>query len=58
VAHGDRDELVPFEVGERLHAAAPRPKRFFRAAGAYHNDVFDASLIDAIASFARETARD
>jgi hypothetical protein len=57
VAHGDRDELVPFELGERLYAAAPGPKRFFRAAGAHHNDVFEApGLLDAIAGFAREAA--
>jgi hypothetical protein len=57
VAHGDRDELVPFELGERLYAAAPGPKRFFRATGAHHNDVFDAAgLLDAIAAFAREVA--
>jgi len=58
VAHGDRDEIVPFELGERLFAAAPEPKRFVRVPGAHHNDVFEApSLIDAIAAFAREVAR-
>jgi fermentation-respiration switch protein FrsA (DUF1100 family) len=55
VAHGDRDEVVPFELGERLFAAAPGPKRFVRAAGFHHNDVFSApGLLDAIATFARE----
>lgn len=54
VAHGDADEIVPFELGETLYDAAPEPKRFFRAAGAHHNDVFAApGLIDAIAEFAR-----
>ncbi|MBI3767191.1 MAG: alpha/beta hydrolase [Deltaproteobacteria bacterium] len=54
VAHGDADELVPFALGEALYAAAPEPKRFFRAAGAHHNDVFAApGLLDAIAEFAR-----
>ncbi len=54
VAHGDEDEIVPFALGERLYAAAPEPKRFFRAAGARHNDVFGApGLLDAIAEFAR-----
>jgi fermentation-respiration switch protein FrsA (DUF1100 family) len=53
IAHGDRDEIVPFELGERLFAAANQPKRFFRAAGAHHNDVFASpGLIDAIAEFA------
>ncbi len=54
VAHGDADELVPFGLGETLYAAASEPKRFFRAAGAGHNDVFAApGLLDAIAAFAR-----
>jgi hypothetical protein len=55
VAHGDRDEIVPFALGERLFAAASLPKRFFRAAGAHHNDVFGApGLVDVIVEFARE----
>jgi uncharacterized protein len=54
VAHGDEDELVPFTLGETLYQAAPEPKRFFRAAGARHNDVFAApGLLDAVAEFAR-----
>jgi hypothetical protein len=58
VAHGDQDEIVPFTLGERLFAAANQPKRFFRAAGAHHNDVFGApGLLDAIAGFAREVSR-
>ncbi len=53
VAHGDRDEIVPIELGEQLFAAAKPPKRFFRATGAHHNDVFASpGLIDAIAEFA------
>jgi len=55
IAHGDRDEVVPFELGVRLFDAAGQPKRFFRAAGAHHNDVFESpGLIDAIAEFAHE----
>jgi hypothetical protein len=54
VAHGDRDEIVPFDLGQRLFAAAPEPKRFVRVPGAHHNDVFDSgALLDAITSFAR-----
>jgi len=57
VAHGDRDEIVPFALGERLFAAAPEPKRFLRVPGAYHNDVFEhPALLDAIAAFARDVA--
>jgi fermentation-respiration switch protein FrsA (DUF1100 family) len=57
VVHGDADEIVPFELGERLFAAAAEPKRFLRVAAAHHNDVFDgAGAVDAIAAFAREVA--
>lgn len=55
VAHGDRDEIVPFELGERLFAAVPGPKRFFRISGADHNDALGrAGLLNAIAAFARD----
>jgi fermentation-respiration switch protein FrsA (DUF1100 family) len=57
VAHGDRDEIVPFALGKQLFNAAQQPKRFFRAKGAQHNDVFAApGLIEAIAAFAHEVA--
>jgi len=57
VAHGDRDEIVPFELGVRLFEAAAEPKRFLRVEGAHHNDVFaSAELLDAIARFAHEVA--
>ena len=55
VAHGDRDEIVPFELGERLFGAAREPRRFVRVAGADHNDTLGhAELLDAIAEFSRE----
>jgi len=55
VAHGDQDEIVPFELGERLFAAAAPPKQFFRIAGAGHNGALGRpTLLDAIARFARE----
>lgn len=38
VLHGDRDEVIPFEQGKLVFAAAPEPKRFFAIAGANHND--------------------
>jgi fermentation-respiration switch protein FrsA (DUF1100 family) len=54
-AHGDRDEIVPYELGERLFDAAPSPKRFLRVPGARHNDVFEhAMLLDELARFLRE----
>ncbi|MDJ0851030.1 MAG: alpha/beta hydrolase [Myxococcota bacterium] len=36
--HGDRDEIVPFESGQRLFDAAPEPRAFETLAGAGHND--------------------
>jgi hypothetical protein len=57
VAHGDRDEIVPFVLGEELFALARGKKTFVRVAGAHHNDVFeDPALLDAIARFAHEAA--
>ena len=40
IIHGDRDEVVPFSMGERLFAAAPEPKQFLRLEGAGHNDTY------------------
>jgi fermentation-respiration switch protein FrsA (DUF1100 family) len=55
VAHGDRDEIVPFELGEQLYAAAAGPKRFHRIIGGHHNDALASpDLLDAVAAFARE----
>jgi fermentation-respiration switch protein FrsA (DUF1100 family) len=56
--HGDRDEVVPYELGQRLYAVAGEPKRFLRIPGAYHNDVLAGrASLDAIAAFAHEVTR-
>ena len=39
IVHGDRDELVPYEMGRRLFEAAPGPKQLLTIPGAGHNDV-------------------
>ncbi len=36
--HGDRDEIIPFELGRRLYERAPEPKSFETLRGAGHND--------------------
>lgn len=57
--HGDRDEVVPFELGRRLYAAAPQPKAFQVIEGAGHNDTFEvggASYLERIAHFLYEVA--
>ncbi len=54
ILHGDRDEIVPFEMAERLYEAASEPKRLFRIRGASHNDtvaVGGEAYFDALRSF-------
>ena len=38
--HGDRDTVIPFELGQKLYAAAAEPKQFVTLRGADHNDTF------------------
>ena len=40
ILHGDADEVVPYEHGRRLFAAAPEPKGFYTIRGAHHNDTY------------------
>ena len=40
ILHGDRDEIVPFEQGRRIFAAARKPKTFYTIPGAGHNDTY------------------
>jgi uncharacterized protein len=37
--HGTRDEIVPFQLGKRLHDVAPHPKLFYSVPEAGHNDL-------------------
>ena len=54
-AHGDRDEIVPYELGERLFEAARPPKEFLRVPGAHHNDIFaHEAVLDGIEAFVRK----
>ena len=41
VIHGDRDEVIPFEMGRAVFAAANEPKSFWAVHGAGHNDISD-----------------
>jgi fermentation-respiration switch protein FrsA (DUF1100 family) len=41
VAHGTRDDVVPFAMGQRIFAAAPEPKRFYAIDGAGHNNLLE-----------------
>ncbi len=38
--HGDRDEIVPFELGRKLYDHAPQPKQWVTLPGAGHNDTY------------------
>ncbi len=38
--HGDRDTIVPFEMGRRIFEAAGEPKEFYTIRGADHNDTY------------------
>jgi pimeloyl-ACP methyl ester carboxylesterase len=44
IAHGTRDSIVPFAMGERLYQAAPSPKRFIRVEGAGHHNLSGAGF--------------
>ncbi|HEX2855573.1 MAG TPA: alpha/beta hydrolase [Opitutaceae bacterium] len=40
VVHGTADEVIPFEHGEAVFAAASEPKRSVWLEGVHHNDIF------------------
>ena len=40
IMHSPQDEIVPFEMGRQLYAAAPGPKKFFELTGG-HNDGYE-----------------
>jgi fermentation-respiration switch protein FrsA (DUF1100 family) len=39
VIHGDRDEVIAYEFGQQIYAAANEPKTFWTIPGATHNDL-------------------
>ena len=44
IAHGTRDDVVPFRMGEELFNAAHEPKRFIRVEGAGHHNAGSAGI--------------
>jgi len=59
--HGDRDTIVPYELGQRLFEAAPEPKRFETLPGAGHNDTVEVGgrpYLARIGAFLDEVARE
>ncbi|HEY6333311.1 MAG TPA: alpha/beta hydrolase, partial [Blastocatellia bacterium] len=54
--HSRADNIVPFEMGERLFAAAPQPKEFYEVIGARHNEteiIGGSPYLNAILRFVR-----
>lgn len=43
VIHGTRDEIIPFEMGQQLFAAANESKQFWAVEGAGHNDIAESA---------------
>lgn len=57
ISHGDADQLIPYDHGKQLFAAAPGPKRFITIAGGGHNDPQSAEYFAALDSFFGEVPR-
>ena len=58
VVHGDRDTIIPVELGRRLYAALPEPKRWVEVRGAGHNDLLARrETWEAITAFLAERGR-
>jgi fermentation-respiration switch protein FrsA (DUF1100 family) len=53
VLHGDRDDIVPIALGERLYGLINAPKRFVRFPGGGHNDL-GARAVEAAKQFLAE----
>jgi len=53
VMHSPQDDIVPFEMGRRLYAAAPEPKTFVELRGSHNEGFLDAgpAYEEAIAQF-------
>ena len=53
VMQGDRDDVVPPEMGRALHAAAAEPKELWHAPDAGHNDLAPFGAVETAAAFVR-----
>jgi fermentation-respiration switch protein FrsA (DUF1100 family) len=51
VLHGERDQVVPIELGERLFSLANEPKRFVRFPAGTHVDLDQYGALNAVRSF-------
>ena len=60
VIHGDRDEIVPLELGQQVFDAARGPKAFYLVQGAGHNDLYQVGgtpYFQRLRRFAEEVVR-
>jgi pimeloyl-ACP methyl ester carboxylesterase len=58
VLHGERDDIIPVELGRRLFDALPEPKRWVAVENAGHNDLLDRELTwSEVADFLAATRR-
>jgi pimeloyl-ACP methyl ester carboxylesterase len=58
IIHGTDDEVVPFEMGQRIAALTPN-RQLLPISGAHHNDLFDGDehhLVGLMAAFARDSS--
>jgi fermentation-respiration switch protein FrsA (DUF1100 family) len=53
IAHGTKDNLIPFSHGKRLFDAANAPKHFYEMDGAGHNDGLSEEFFNAVKEFLR-----
>lgn len=59
IIHGDRDNLVPFAMGNELYEASGGPKYFYKINGAGHNDTYitgGEKYFQVFTEFARKSA--
>jgi fermentation-respiration switch protein FrsA (DUF1100 family) len=56
IAQADRDRLIPFDHGRRLHAACGGLAEFFRLDGLDHNDPLPASFYSRLQTFLQTNA--
>ncbi len=40
IIHGEKDEIIPLWMGEKLYEKAAEPKEFYLIKGAHHNDTY------------------
>ena len=50
-SHGDKDEVIPYALGVKLHKAANEPKRFVQIKGGGHNDGLTPEYLDELSRF-------